>query len=167
MNEIAGATLVIQIFEFIRRSPRPSSLRPYLFVRVSTALNLLVPLYRLPLSSPHEFFSVAGWRTRGRASFAISVYRCLTCKCVYVRVFLSFPFSFSSRFGNNKYAHFTTRFECTGNNVVPEFSVRERLFDSIVSFTIRTFILERSANNNVGIVEISTNSEAKSFFTFF
>lgn len=57
-----------------------------------------------------------------------------------------------------------------GNNVALEFSVRERLFDNIVSFAIRTFILERSANNNVGIVEISPNSldltNVESFFAF-
>lgn len=41
--------------------------------------------------------------------------------------------------------------------MVEEFFVRERLFDNIVSFTIRTFILKRSANNNVGI-KISSNS---------
>lgn len=104
MNETASATLVIQIFEFIRRSSLSFSLFPsfllspsafldpiWLFVRVLTVLDPLRPLVPpscYPLFSNSSRLPAG---QRGRTSLAISGYRCPPGKCVYVRVSLFLP----------------------------------------------------------------------------
>jgi len=119
MNEIAGATLVIQIFEFIRDDLRPSST----LSRFSLAsLPPLILLVLLPFAASRQSLLTNSFQLltgeHKRTSFAIkkSVYRCLSISalraCFSLPLFLPSPlflslFSpslFSPRFGNNKYS---------------------------------------------------------------
>lgn len=164
MNETAGATLVIQIFEFIRGDPRPSSTLPSFS---SASLPPLTPPFSCPSPLPrHSLLSNSVRSLAGeheRASFAISVYRCpsaFTCVFLPFSLFppppLSLFLSSSPRFGNNKYVLLRP----TSNKRSPGiFCPKET--DDTVSFMI--LAQERSANNKVDISPNSTTNNRQFF----
>lgn len=134
MNETASATLVIQIFEFIRRSSLPSSPLSLFFSSSSSTLShfscaFLPPSILLVLSSLflppfcYPLFSNSSWLPTGQhtgeplsllAATVVLLVSAFTCAFLSffltvvvplpLILFLPLPLARSSRFGNNKYA---------------------------------------------------------------
>lgn len=167
MNETADATLVIQIFEFIRGDLRPSStpscfsfafLPPLILLRSSSlSPTPAILLSRIPLSC---------WLENTRESLSLLASTVFSPVSAFTYVSLLFPLSLflffcsSPRFRNNNYA--LLRLASNAGIFCPRTTV-----DDIVSFMIRIFGRERSTNNNVEIIEISSNPATNNRQFFF